>query len=220
MNAQVLVVVDGNPESISASQLIQAEPDMEVVALMFHGLSALEHIWRHPVDLLLLDTYMPAAEGVAYIQAIRMIAPRLPIIIMASDCEEDSIVQYLAHGANGYLVRDQNFSNVVQTIRDILKGQHVYPNNVATMLAQYLLRQLNRPTSHTRLPLQLDKQFSEREKQIIELLMQRLTNQEIADALCLSQGTVKNHLTHIFSKIPAKNRREAVQVLTQMSAAN
>ncbi|MBD3922010.1 response regulator transcription factor [Paenibacillus sp. PR3] len=217
---QIVIVVDGNPRSTSASQQIQAEPDMEVAALMHHGLSALEHIWRHPIDLMLLDTFMPVAEGVAYIQAIRMIAPRLPIVIVASDCEEDSIIQYLAYGANGYLVRDQNFSNVVQVVRDVLKGQHVYPNNVATMLAQYLLRQLNGSSSPIKFPMHLDHQFSDREKQIIQLLMQRLTNQEIADALGLSQGTIKNHLTHIFSKIPAKNRREAVRALTQMAASN
>ncbi|GMK37713.1 DNA-binding response regulator [Paenibacillus sp. CCS19] len=218
MKARILIVVDGDPNSTAAWQSVQAEQDMEVSALMYHGLNALEYVWRNSVDLIVLDTFMPASEGVSYIQAIRMIAPKLPILVMSSQNEEDSIVQFLAHGANGYLVRDQNFPNLAQTIRDILKGQHVYPNNVAMLLAQFLLKQLNGVASHShKLPSHLDNQFSEREKQIIELLMQRLSNQEIAEALCLSQGTVKNHLTHIFSKIPAKNRREAIRALTQTS---
>ncbi|MFC5529691.1 response regulator [Cohnella yongneupensis] len=217
MKTQLLIIADADSDTDATAQSIQAEPDMEVAALVAPGAKAIERIWQQPVHLALLDSSMPVMKGISYIQSIRKIAPPLPILIMTSHSDEESIVQYLAHGANAYLIRNQHFSKLTQSIRDVLKGQHVLPDNVAAKLSQYLLRQLNSNStpSKQQLPSHLMKEFSEREKQVIDLLIQRYSNQEIAEALFLSEGTVRNYLTHIFSKIPVNNRREAIRVLNQ-----
>lgn len=215
MKTRILIVSDRERCVAATLQSIQAEQDMEVAAVVDHGLKAVEYIWQqHPVHLVLLDNVMPEKKGVSYIQSIRRISPHLPIMAITPLEDEDTIVQYVAHGANGYLVRDRDFSKLTQTIRDILRGQHVYPDRVAALLSQYLLRQLSGNPGRNHLPSEMADRFTVREEQIIDLLVQRLSNQEIADTLFLSEGTVKNHLTHIFAKIPAQNRREAIRLLS------
>ncbi|MFD0673871.1 response regulator [Cohnella sp. GCM10027633] len=216
MKTQILIVRDRESCASETLESIQAEQDMEVVAVVDHALKAVEYMWqRHPVHLILLDHVMPEQKGVSFIQSIRRIRPGMPVLVMSTFEDEDTIVRYLAHGANGYLVKNRNFSNLAQTIRDILKGQHVYPDNVAALLSQYLLRQLSGTPGSNQLPSEMADRFTVREKQIIDLLVQRISNQEIAETLFLSEGTVKNHLTQIFAKIPAKNRREAIRILSQ-----
>ncbi|RUS47819.1 response regulator transcription factor [Cohnella sp. AR92] len=211
MKNQILVVEAGN------SYTLQNEPDLEVAAIV-DGSKAVEYIRRHLVQLVLLDLSSSAPNGLANIKAIRRVAPRLPILAVSSRYDEESFVQCLAYGVNGYLVEEPHSAGLPQMIRDILKGQHVYPDKVAALLSRFLRRQLDGMAPELSLPPQWENQLSPREKQILALVAQRLSNHEIAETLSLSEGTVKNHLTVIFGKIEVKNRREAIRALAQTSS--
>jgi DNA-binding NarL/FixJ family response regulator len=194
--------------------VINKESDMRVVGTATNGLEVLQKITEASPSLILMDIQMPIMDGIECIKRIREVNNKVVIIILTTFNDEKYIIEGIAHGANGYLIKRPDFQKLIPTIRDAMSGDYILPAEVASKLVHYVFnnerhsRKKTIPASFTQ---GLD--FTNREQEILNLLLQRLTNREISESLFISEGTIKNYLTTIYEKLGVKNRHEAIQLL-------
>ena len=197
--------------------IINLQEDMEVVAEADHGKMALDKLKSVKPDVILMDIRMPVLNGVEATTAIKKMYPDTSIIILTTFDDDDYIIDALSNGANGYLLKDIDAAQLVQSIRDSNRGQMMLPARIAIKLAA---RISNNQTMNTILerPIDLDKNpmFTIREKEISQLIVQGLGNREIARKLYLSEGTVKNYVSEIYNKIGTNNRTHACLLIQQI----
>jgi DNA-binding NarL/FixJ family response regulator len=214
-----LLIVEDDPLLRSGLKMVlEAEDDLHVCGTVQNGLEALDHIERERPDLVLLDLQMPDMDGIAFIREVRKRDAELPILILTTFNEEEYIIQGLAGGANGYLLKGLDFAKLVQAVRDTLRGQFVLPAEVAAKVVQFI----QTPPSYT-VRNGLDRyfhrtdRFAPAEQRIIRLLLNRRSNKEIAGEMFLTEGTIKNKLTLIYEKLHVENRQEAVRKLESLA---
>ncbi|QFF98088.1 DNA-binding response regulator [Psychrobacillus glaciei] len=213
-----ILIIDDEELICNALQLvIQEESDMEVVGIGNNGVDALKLLETVLPDLILMDVRMPKMNGIECTKKIKERYPEMLILILTTYNEESFIIDGLAHGANGYLLKGTNFSQLIETIRSTLNGKYILPAEVAIKLSQFLL---NTKTAAARnlhkLPLSLIELYAltKREQDILLLLGNRLSVREIANELYISEGTVKNYLTTVYGKLNVSNRYEAINVIS------
>jgi DNA-binding NarL/FixJ family response regulator len=192
--------------------VINSDEGMKVVGTAANGLEALAKIEQTKPDLILMDIQMPIMDGIECIRRIRELNSDVIILILTTFNEEEYIIGGLAGGANGYLIKGIDFQKLLQTIRDAMEGQYFLPAEVAAKLVQYIYER-NLSEKKYSLTSFITNTFTTREQEIIPLLLDRLTNREMAEKLFVSEGTMKNYLTIIYEKLNVKNRLEAIQCL-------
>lgn len=210
----VLIVEDDLLLLTGMEVIIQGEADMQVVGKAENGAEALALIQQRKPDIVLMDIQMPIMDGITCIKEIRKLYTDLPILILTTFNEEEYIFQGLTYGANGYLLKGIDFAKLVQTIRDAINGQYVLPAEVAAKVAQYAIHNTSfMKEQGLRRFFQETNLFTPKEQQIIEMLLNRHSNREIADKLFLSEGTIKNNVSVIYGKLGVKNWVEALELL-------
>ncbi|NQX60308.1 response regulator transcription factor [Paenibacillus qinlingensis] len=211
---KVMIVEDDALLRSGLELVIESEEDMEVIGAAPNGLVALQILETSRPDLVLMDVQMPEMDGLSCIREIRKRDAELPILILTTFNEEEYIFEGLADGANGYILKGLDFEKLVQAIRDTVNGQFVLPAEVAAKVAQYAATN-SHYMKEKRLKhfFETDNLFSKSEQPILSLLLQRLSNKEIADTLFLTEGTVKNKLSVIYDKMGVQNRQDAIRSL-------
>lgn len=198
--------------------LINTEEDMTVVGTAHNGADALDRIRLLQPDIVLMDVRMPIMNGIETTKKLRGLYPNLKILILTTFNEEDYLIEALANGANGYMLKNTDFAQIRSTIRNALSGQYMLSTEVAIKLSSYLSSSLKAKNVPFTLPPSINNRehFTNREQEIILLLGQRLSIREIADHLFIAEGTLKNYLTTIYHKLDVKNRHEAIQLLRSL----
>lgn len=215
MKTKVLVIDDDELLLYSLQAIIDKESDMEVVGIEQHANQALRALERVQPDIVLLDIEMPEQNGLEVLTGMKTFHPELPVILLTTFDEERYIIQGLAQGANGYLLKTPDFSSLAQNIRDVLNHRFVMPINIAVKLSKYLQASQKKPENA--LPQSFFEAYplTKTEQKIIRLLTAHVTNQIIADHLSLSMKTVKNNLTTIYHKLDVQNRTEAIALINR-----
>lgn len=210
----ILVVEDELQLRKDLEKIINSMEDMRVIDTAQNGSEALESIRKQTPDLVLMDVHMPMMDGITCMKEIRRIKPHLPVLIHTAFNKAEYILEALTLGANGYLLKGLEFDKLIQGIRDAVKHQFILPAEVATKLVQYVLKHSTyaREKQLAQL-LKNNPLITKKEQKLIQLLLERLSNKEIAEKLFLSEGTVKNHLTVLYNKLGVHNRREAIHQL-------
>lgn len=195
--------------------IINIQEDMEVTAEAENGERALFCMGETAVDVILMDIQMPVMNGVEATDAIKKRFPEIAIIILTTFDDDDFIIDALTKGAAGYLLKDMSGPHLIRAIRDAYEGQLLLPGRIAAKLAARISRQKASPAE----PLKEEGLFSlnEREREIGALLAQGLKNRQIAKNLFLSEGTVKNYISEIYSKLGTSNRTQASLLLQQLN---
>ena len=141
--------------------------------------------------------------------------PEMLILILTTYNEEKYIIDGLANGANGYLLKGLDFIQLISTIRSTLNGQYMLPAEVASKLSVYLMNSRSSNYGLSALPAFITDNFplTNREQDILLLLANRLSVREIADELHISEGTIKNYLTTIYEKMNVNGRYEAIMLI-------
>lgn len=198
--------------------VINAEEDMVVVGTAKNGAEALEQIIKLRPDIILMDVRMPGMDGIQCTKKVKELLPETLILILTTYIEEEYIIEGLAGGASGYLLKSIDFPKLIATIRDALQGHYYLPKEVSLKLANYLkTAQSSRGEADVfRSVTLLNKEFTKKEREIIVCLVNRLTNREIAEKLFVSEGTIKNYLTIIYHKLNVPSRYEAIQYLKKL----
>ena len=183
------------------NHLIAARPEMEIVAEAGDGAEAVQLAKIHQPDVILMDLVMPRMDGIAAIEAIKAEEPTSRILVLTSFAEDDKVFAAIKAGALGYLLKDSSPLALIQAIHDVHRGN----SSLHPTIARKVIRELNQPPA---LPPTGDP-LTEREVEILKLVAQGLTNQEIADRLSISPRTVGAHVGHILDKLHLANRTQA-----------
>ncbi|MBD0379640.1 response regulator transcription factor [Paenibacillus sedimenti] len=218
MTYKVMIVDDQNLLVDGLATIIDVQPDMEVVGTAENGLQALELIERLHPDVVLMDVRMPVMDGVETTKRIKAAYPKTIVLILSTFAEEEVIVECLAHGAEGFLLKDIRGERLIAMIRDALTGQLVLPAVIAAKLAERLFRlssNLKDEMEKARVRSQ-GITFTEREQEIIRLLLKGWNNRQIAAALFISEGTTRNYISAIYNKVGASDRAHALVLLKEL----
>ena len=197
--ARVLLVDDHALLRTGVANIINHEPDLLVVAEAGEGVSAIAAYEKHRPDVTLLDLRMPMMEGVEVVRRIRERDPSALVIVLTTYDTDDEIARALKAGAKAYVLKDISADALINCIRDVLAGKSYLAPAAAAKLAEGVTR----------------VQLTPREMAALKLVADGKANKEIATALDISERTVKTHLAHLFEKLGATSRTEAVKVATR-----
>jgi two-component system NarL family response regulator len=198
-SARVLVVDDHALLRTGVSNIINHEPDLQVIAEAGDGREAVEAFVRARPDVTLMDLRMPVMEGVEAIRQIRAIDPQARVVVLTTYDADEDIARALAAGAKAYILKDIAASALVACIHDVLAGKTYLAPAAAAKLAERVTQ----------------IQLTPRELATLRLMADGHSNKEIAGALTISERTVKTHLGHLFEKLGVTSRTEAVRVATR-----
>ena len=195
---RVLIADDHGVVRDGLAGVIDAQPDLEVVAAVENGAEAVESCRRTEPDVVLMDLEMPVLDGIDATRAIRKERPGTAVLVLTSFSDARRITAALDVGAAGYLLKDTSAEDVVRGIRAAAEGGAPLDPQAARLL----LEARDAPD-----PLE---RISPREREVFALLLDGLPNKLIAQRLGISEKTVKTHLTNIFRQIGVTDRLQAV----------
>lgn len=189
--------------------IIGMQADMEVVASCPDGLQAYESVRRWRPRIVLMDIKMPVMDGIASTKKIKDDYPDTIVLILTTFSEDQYIVDGLVNGASGFLLKDLQAAKLVSIIREADNGEFFVPSAIAAKLAGRLREMSADPGAVT----PLAEEFTPREIEVIERLIERKSNREIAGELYLTEGTVKNYISVIYEKLGTNDRAKAIAML-------
>jgi two-component system nitrate/nitrite response regulator NarL len=205
MTTRVLVVDDHELFRQGVVATLQPEDDFDVVGHAGTAAEALNVAAELRPGLILLDVHMPGGEGLTIIPTLRDALPDARLVMLTVSEDPETVTEALSLGAAGYLVKGVHADTMLDALRGIVDGE----TYVSPEIAGRILTAMNRPP-----PTDDDGRLgmaalTPRERDVLELLAQGNTNREIAEALTLSEKTVKRHVTGILTKLQVRNRTEA-----------
>ena len=196
---RVLLVDDHNVVRSGLATFLRAYDDLELVGEAKNGLEAVRLCRQVKPDVVLMDLMMPEMDGIAATRAILAECPDIKIIAMTSFEDEQLVHGVLAAGAISYLLKNVASEELSKAIRDAVSGRSTLSPEAARVLVQ-----ATRPTT------QPSSGLTEREREVLNLVVQGHSNQQIADALVVSLATVKAHISSILGKLQVSSRTEAI----------
>lgn len=196
----VMIVDDETLFRRGLAKLLESDPRIKIVGDAADGAEAMERIAANPPDIVLVDIRMPAMDG---IETTRRIVNRFPdtkVLVLTTSVHDGYVVQALKAGASGYLLKDSQPEAIVSAMLAIRSGTLVMTQSVAEQFLN-LVRGNPKPRADGMTP---------REVEILRLMGQGLTNKRIADRLEISQKTVRNHTSNLYTKLGIHDRSQAV----------
>jgi NarL family two-component system response regulator LiaR len=181
--------------------LFEITSGIELVGEAVDGLDAIEKARQLEPDVILLDLVMPRMGGIEAIQGIRSENPDARILVLTSFAEDDQVFSAVKSGALGYLLKDSSPEDLLDAIREVHRGEPSLQPNIA----RKLLREISRPADRAL----IEEPLTDREVEVLRLVARGLSNQEIADELVISEGTVRFHVSNILDKLHLANRTQA-----------
>ncbi len=178
--------------------ILQAVPEIQVVGEAASGQEALDRVPVVRPDVVLLDISLPDVDGLEVAQRLRDLAPDTRIIMLTVSDNRQDVVRAARAGVRGYILKSADAEEVIQAIREVVKGGAVFPPRLTALLLEAMTR-----------PAPNQVAFTERELAVLRLIARGLGNKEIAARLSLSENTVKTHVRNILSKLNARSRAEA-----------
>lgn len=196
---RVMLVDDHNVVRSGLATFLRAYDDLTLIGEAKNGLEALHLCRQHKPDVILMDLMMPEMDGIAATRAILEECPDIKIIAMTSFEDEELVQGVLAAGAISYLLKNVTSDDLARAIRDAALGKSTLSPEAARVLIQN--------TRPSRQPLY---DLTEREREVLHLVVQGQSNQQIADHLIVTVATVKAHISSILSKLQVSSRAEAI----------
>jgi NarL family two-component system response regulator LiaR len=201
---KIMIVDDHTLVRDGLNLLLSTFDDIKVIALADGGKKVLSLCQREQPDVILMDMVMPEQDGPIVIERILKNYPEIKVIALTSFVEEDLVVRAIQSGAIGYLLKNVSADKLAEAIRSAHQGQSTIEAEAAKMLLHASYK-----------PAQLGDDLTERERQVLTLLVDGMTNKEIANQLSLSHGTVRVYVSHILAKLGVGNRTEAATLALQ-----
>jgi len=186
------------------AMVLGSEEDIDVIAQGEDGSKALELCQKHFIDVILMDIKMPKMNGVEATKKVKTEYPNIKIIILTTFNEDEYIFEALKYGASGYLLKDTLPEKIAEAIRIVYKGGAQIQPDVAVKVVAHL-RNYEDKKEKQDIRIQM---LTEREVDIIRCLGEGKSNKEVSQELYITEGTVKNHITHILTKLELRDRTQ------------
>ena len=207
LNAQKVIIADDHPLFREALRqaVTGAFGDIEVISCgAFSTLQrAIES--HNDSDLIILDLHMPGAVGFSALRYLGLRCPDVPVVIISAHEEPEIVLQAIEHGASGFIAKSSPLDGIIDSVQNVLMGDVVLPEGIDTSKAS--LKSSNKEDLHEKIQRLTPKQF-----RVLMMLVDGRINREIADELCVTEATIKAHLTEIFKKLEVSNRTQAATV--------
>lgn len=196
---KIVIVDDDNIVAMSLKTILSAADDVEVVGLGYDGNDAIRLYNELQPDILLTDIQMKNKSGLDAAQEIMEKYPMAKIILLTTFRDDEYVRKALNVGAKGYILK-QDFESVLPAVRAVASGQSVFGSEIINSIPR-IVREQNENVYD-------EKGITEKEKEIIELVAEGLSNKEIAGKLFLSEGTVRNYLSSVLEKLELRDRTQ------------
>jgi DNA-binding NarL/FixJ family response regulator len=187
--------------------LLEVRPEIEVVGEAANGAEALDRVAALRPDVVLMDLHMPVLDGIAATRRVRVEHPDVQVLALTTFDDDEDVFAALRAGAVGYLLKDVSSDRLVEALVAAACGESVLQPSVAAKLVARFARMTDEHAAPRPQPLVVP--LSDRELDVLRLLADGSSNREIATALFLAEGTVKNHVTNVLGKLGARDRTQA-----------
>jgi DNA-binding NarL/FixJ family response regulator len=199
---RILIVEDQTLMRQGLKTILDLEPGLQVVGEASDGKSGIKTALSLRPDVILMDVQMPVMDGIEATLAICAAWPEARVIILTTFGRDEYVYQGVRAGAAGFLLKDTPADQLIDTICRVVEGEVFIQPEIASRMLSALIA----PQAPSFEPI------SEREHEVLVLLAQGHSNREIADTLVITEGTVKNHVSNILSKLQAENRTQAADI--------
>lgn len=206
MSVKVLVVDDHATVRLGIRMVLDADPGIEVVAEAEHGRRAVELARAHRVDVVLMDLRMPVLDGVSATGQIRAAGLGRVLVLTTFD-DDEYLFGALQAGAHGFLLKSATPNQIITAVHDAAAGRSTLSPEVTARVLQRALSAAAAPQAPAGWEL-----LTERERQVLQLLGQGLSNPQIGDALLIGETTVKTHVSRLLMKLGVATRVQAARI--------
>ncbi len=198
---RILIADDHSMVREGLKQLVELEDDIIVVAQAGNGSEAIEKIIEYKPDVVLLDINMPEMNGLEVLAYLQDNDIPANVLILTIHNEVEYLYKAVEIGVKGYVLKDSESDVLIRAIRSIYQGDSYIQPNMASLLFKKMNNEESSSSQNSRL--------TKREIEVLKLITEGLLNKEIAHKLCISEKTVKNHVSNIFKKIEVSDRTQA-----------
>ena len=204
------------------AHLLSLEPDMDVVGQACNGAQAVQLALILQPDVILMDLHMPVKSGVAATREIVQALPSTQILVLTTLHDDDTVFEAVRAGAHAYLLKDVSDEELLETVRALLRGESRLTPQIARKIMDQFVRLAVAPAparhqedaaasadphrSAEASGEDRSELLNDKERRVLQLICEGLSNRQIADALCLAEGTVKNYVSRIMEKLHANTR--------------
>src|SRR3990172_10451583 len=199
---RILLADDHNVVRAGIRQLLESAGDLQVIAEAGDGEEAQALIEKHKPDVAVLDIQMPKASGIEVTRWVRARLPEVGVLILTAYDDDPYVMAVLQAGANGYVLKTAEADELIQAVRDVNEGKSALDPAVTRKLMSNLFKQPDNKI--------VAEPLTDRELDVLRLAAKGFTNKAIGIQLGISDRTVQGHLAHIFAKMQATSRTEAV----------
>jgi len=208
MTIKILLVDDHTVVRSGLSKFLMVNKDLKLVGEASDGSEAIQMVALHKPDVVLMDLMMPGVDGITATREIHQKYPKVKIIALTSFAEQNMVQGALQAGATSYLQKNVSAKELGIAIRSAYEGKMTLSPEAAQVLANSVAQ----PQIH-------GEQLTERERDVLKCMADGLSNNEIAEKLVISLGTVKFHVSNIFHKLGVESRVEAVKLAIEQKLA-
>jgi DNA-binding NarL/FixJ family response regulator len=201
---RILIADDHQPFRRGLRAMLTSETDLEVVGETETGQATVAQAETLQPDLVLMDLNMPGFNGLEATRRILHTSPHIRILVLTMADDDESVFAALRAGARGFLVKGALKADVLRAIRAVYNGDAIFSPGVAQRLIHYF------STARSQLPMDSFPELTDRERQILTMMVQGHSAQGIADILVLSVKTIRNHISNICTKLEVSDRTQAI----------
>jgi len=198
---RILLADDHHIVRAGIRQLLESAKDIQVIAEAGDGEEAQSLIQQHKPDVAVLDIQMPKASGIEVTRWVRSHLPGVGVLILTAYDDEPYVMAVLQAGANGYVLKTAKTEELIQAVRDVYEGKSALDPSITQKLMSNLFKRSEKTPIES---------LTDRELDVLRLAAKGFTNKAIGVQLSISDRTVQGHLAHIFAKLQATSRTEAV----------
>jgi len=207
MKIKVMITDDQRLMREGLKTILDLEQDITVVQLAENGRDALNKIADAQPDVILMDIRMPIMDGVKCTGIIKQQYPGIKILILTTFDDDEFIIEALKNGAVGYILKDLSSEKLVGAIRDAYNGSSIMQPEIAAKVISHITGTIKEPIHHNAHKVRHDKsELTDRERDVLHLVGKGMSNTEIAKNLYISEGTVKNYISNLYSKLEVDDR--------------
>lgn len=185
-------------------KILSLDNEIEVVCEAENGYDVLEKLSNHIVDIILMDVRMPKMDGIKAASIVKNQYPNIKIIILTTFNEDEYLFEGIKNGISGYLLKDSEIDYIIKSIKEAYKNKMMFDPCVTPKLVNAINKQSENKISKK----EILSKLTERETEILNLVIKGKSNQEIADTLFISEGTVKNYISKILKKLNLQRRTQ------------